>query len=75
MSEEQVTWETFRPRWAPNVRGEHTVRGPSQVWKVTCETCGETFGPLRCDSGMVRNHIAKFAVAHVHKDPLAPPKK
>jgi hypothetical protein len=80
MSEGEVRWITFSPRWAPHVVGEYTDRKldpatgkPSgQTWKVRCGKCGATFGPLACDTGMVRSHIGKFAVLHNHSDPLAP---
>lgn len=87
MSEEGgKQWVEFRPRWASHVLGEYTERTVDtetmipepQKWKATCEICKETWGPATCDSGMVRSHISKFAIAHAHRNPLTqgiPPRK
>lgn len=71
----------YRPRWAQHVRGEYTEREfdaetnqyAEQTYKVTCETCGESWGPAKCLSGKVRNHIAMFATHHLHRNPLMDP--
>jgi len=75
------TWVEWRPRWAPHVRGEHTERtvdpethqADEQKYKITCERCGETWGPSVCTSGLVRTRIANFAVLHAHRNPLMDP--
>jgi len=65
----------YRPAWAQHVRGEYTERDADseQTYKVTCETCGESWGPAKCLSGRVRNHIATFAMHHLHRKPLMEP--
>lgn len=73
-------WIEFRPKWCPHVRGEYTPRVydpdagqmQQQKWRATCEKCNEKWGPVLCDSGMVTQHIARFALAHLHRDPLDP---
>lgn len=67
-------WIEWRPAWCPNVKGEYTDRGYNleQLYKARCETCGETWGPVKCLSGMVRKHIATFATQHTHRKPLSP---
>jgi hypothetical protein len=69
----------YRPRWAPWVVGTFQepefdpTRGcyePLRV-DVRCEKCGEATRRT-CDSGQPRDHVARFARLHVHRDPLGP---
>jgi hypothetical protein len=76
-----VKWVEWRPKFAPHVKGEYTDReiDPEthmpleQKYKIVCENCGATWGPLGCSSGMVRQHISRFALGHIHRDPLLDP--
>jgi len=70
---------TWSPDWAPHVTGEYADREldedgiPMEV-EITarCGQCGSTF-QRKCASGMNRGWIARFAVAHLHRDPLSEP--
>ncbi len=75
-------WIEFRPEWAKHVVGEYSERTADeqgipeeQLYRAKCTTCGESYGPLKCSSGLVRQHIARFALLHLHRDPLAPIRK
>lgn len=59
----------------PHVVGVYNerVHGEDQHYKVTCTKCGATWGPVKCDSGMVRRHIGIFAVVHAHRNALECP--
>ena len=66
----------YTPPFAPHVFGSYTARtlGPDgipdeQKVEAYCTTCQTTF-KRTCASGMVRKHIATFALVHLHKDPL-----
>lgn len=65
--------ETYSPPFAPHVKGRYARREwtDPQAFDVRCETCGESYGPAMCDSGRVRERIGKFAVGHLHRDPLS----
>jgi hypothetical protein len=73
-------WVEFSPPWAPHVQGRHTLRvidvetgrPEAQRYEAKCGKCGAQWGPTTCETGMVRQHIATFARAHLHRDPLAP---
>ena len=67
--------KTWSPQAHPHVVGVYSERipGDDQHYAVTCKRCGETWGPVKCDSGMVRRHIASFAIAHAHRDALKTP--
>jgi hypothetical protein len=70
----------YRPDFAKHVVGTYGAR----VWDaeigryeeqridMTCEECGAAMRRT-CDSGRVREHIARFAIQHLHKDPLRNP--
>ncbi len=63
----------YSPPFAPHVTGSYTRRegsGP-QRYEARCAACGESYGPAVCDSGRVRERIAKFAAMHLHRDPLS----
>lgn len=80
MNPEEV-WIDYSPPWAPHVKGRYTertvdpeTRQPTeQRYVVKCEKCGAQWGPTTCLSGMVRQHIVNFAIAHPHRDPLIDP--
>jgi hypothetical protein len=81
--EETVTWVEWRPTYATHVLGKYTSprRDPEtmeqleQVYVIECEKCSQRWGPLKCTTGAVRNHIATFAIAHLHRSPLDPVKR
>lgn len=71
---------TWAPRWAPHVIGRFSDRvvnddgtAEPQRYVISCSRCGATWGPAVCTSGLVENHIAKFALSHAHRDPLTDP--
>lgn len=76
-----VEREAWSPQWAPHVKGWYEVRqydadtgfGETQAWGAHCDTCGDNWQGS-CDSGQVRKHIQKFALVHLHKDPLGAPR-
>jgi hypothetical protein len=73
-------WVPYRPKWAPHVAGSYTERefDPEerrylpQQWQASCEVCRAQHGPVWCESGLVRDHVSTFALAHLHRDPLSP---
>lgn len=63
----------YSPPWNPNVVGWHTDRdedGEAEVG-AQCTVCKNSF-KRKCTSGLMRQHIAQFALAHVHRGPLDP---
>lgn len=82
---EEVQWEEWRPPFANHVLGRYTVRTNDpetgmpneQTYEIVCEHhgCALRWGPSKCSSGAVRQHIANFAINHLHRDPLDLPKK
>ncbi len=74
-------WKEWRPKFAKHVLGMYLPRTydrdakmpDSQKWRVICEQCGQRFQG-ECMTGAVRGHISRFAVQHVHVDPLAAPR-
>ena len=76
-----VSAHAWSPPWAPHVEGSYDDREPDEDGipqearvEARCRTCGATFRRM-CASGLMRNWIATFARAHIHRDPLndAPP--
>jgi len=73
----------YRPDMAPHVVGRYEPRvfdaeegrWEEQVIELSCEhpACKAVAFPLRrkCDSGRVREHVARFALGHIHRDPFA----
>jgi hypothetical protein len=67
----------YSPPWAPHVRGMIDERevdpetGALEEQRVDVE-CGECGAKLHrtCSSGAVREHVNRFATAHLHRDPL-----
>jgi hypothetical protein len=73
---ERVDWS---PQFAPHVRGWYEVRQydddgmpETQMWGATCDVCKHDHRGA-CDSGQVRKHIQRFAIVHLHGDPLSAP--
>jgi hypothetical protein len=78
MSDEGKRWLEYSPAWAPHVKGRFQERDVDEDGlpdeapvEARCETCGATF-KRRCSSGLMRQHIAKFALVHLHRGPLDP---
>jgi hypothetical protein len=72
---------SYSPIWAPHVRGEWTERtydedGLPEEQSVTI-VCGECKGVhrMKCTSGLAREHVQRFARAHLHRDPMSNAKK
>jgi len=70
------TWTEVRPPAAPHVIGRFNRRTfdedgmpEEQLVEARCEHagCGGTF-KRRCSSGLVQEHIARFATVHLHRD-------
>lgn len=66
----------WSPAWAPHVLGYYYDRVPDEDGipeeaevGATCTTCHTDF-KRTCSSGMMRQHIANFAIAHVHRHPF-----
>ena len=68
----------YSPSFAKHVQGEHDARtndaetgkvNPMR-WATLCTVCKEQ-GRGLCDSGRVREKIDKWAILHLHRDPLA----
>lgn len=73
-------WVEWNPKAVPHVVGRYEKRQEpepghpaEQTVEATCNKCG---GKLRtvCSSGNVRQHILRFAVHHMHSDPLDVPR-
>jgi hypothetical protein len=68
----------FRPDFAPHVVGRFEPRRFDLVdmaWdeqriELECERCGSKM-EKRCASGRPREHVARFALGHLHRDPFA----
>ena len=72
------TWSEWRPPYAPHVLGRWTQRvfdddGLPEEQKVVvrCEFpgCGGVF-ERACTSGLVQQHVQRFAIVHLHRDVL-----
>jgi hypothetical protein len=66
----------WSPQFAPHVRGWYEERQydpdgfpETQAWGAHCDRCGADHKG-QCDSGQVRKHIQRFALVHLHGDPL-----
>jgi hypothetical protein len=73
----RVDWS---PQFAPHVKGWYDERQydddglpETQAWGARCDQCRHEHRGA-CDSGQVRKHIQRFALAHLHADPLAAPR-
>lgn len=73
----ETKWEPYDPSFAPHVKGRYTARVfdqelgmyEEQIVEAVCETCKATFRRA-CSSGLVRQHITRFASVHTHTDPF-----
>lgn len=67
----------WSPQFAPHVKGwyeqrqydQETGLPETQRWGAECAICG-TKWQGSCDSGQVRKHIQRFAIVHLHRDPM-----
>jgi hypothetical protein len=67
------------PAWAPHVQGSWEDRTldedglPQEAHvEAACSECGATY-QRTCTSGLMRDHIARFALVHVHRDSFTHP--
>lgn len=79
---EQPQWFNYSPDWAPHVKGRYEERFVDQETSLPdpqhiearCEhpDCAgkDTLWKGTCMSGSVRTWINKYALAHLHRDPL-----
>jgi len=74
-------WIAYSPPWAPHVVGRFQLRQldddniPLEApVEATCtfQGCGATF-KRQCSSGLMKRHIANFAMNHVHRDAFRDP--
>lgn len=77
---DEIPWEDYRPAFALHILGRYEQRQfdedglpETQHWTAYCEKCN-TAHQGACDSGQVKKHIQRFAVVHMHADPLAAPR-
>jgi hypothetical protein len=54
--------------WSPRAFDSYGLPIPQRV-ECRCSTCGQTWGTL-CGSGLVRAHVQRFALAHLHFEPI-----
>jgi hypothetical protein len=73
---QQARRHEWSPDWAPHVRGYYYDRLPDEDGipeeaevGASCGQCGSVFKRM-CASGMMRQHIANFAIAHTHRHPF-----
>jgi hypothetical protein len=74
----RVQWS---PQFAPHVKGWYDERQydpddgmpDTQRWGAHCDVCQHDHQGS-CDSGQVRKHIQRFALVHLHGDPLSAPR-
>lgn len=73
---QRETWSEWRPQHAPHVVGRWTQRvfdddgmPEEQRVEIRCEHpgCGAEF-KRACISGLVQQHVQRFAIAHLHRD-------
>ena len=76
--DKELTWKEYAPLYAPHVKGRYTERTydqengnkpePQKV-EVHCENCGKRY-KAECLQGQPRQHIARFANIHLHRNPM-----
>ncbi len=72
--------ETWAPKWAPHASGtyERAIApdgSPEPTWvELKCAECGEAHR-AKCESGMPREWILRWARVHLHRDPLGTKKE
>ena len=72
--EEQAQWIFWSPPWAPHVQGRYEMRRydaelkrfEPQLVVAVCTNCGHDWR-ASCESGLVRDHISRFAAIHLHQ--------
>jgi hypothetical protein len=81
MSDRPVPRVDWVPSFAPaHIHGWYDERQydaedglpETQAWGATCDVCRHEHKG-QCDSGRVRQHIQRFALVHLHSDPMAAP--
>ncbi len=73
---DDVVWESWSPQNVPHVSGRYERRRwdasglplPQRV-ECECSVCRDRY-VTQCTTGQVRVHISRFAMAHLHADPL-----
>lgn len=67
---------SYSPLWAPHVTSDFPHKtvdedGRVEPMKVNmrCSLCGESF-QYTCDSGAPQQHVQKFGLLHLHRDPF-----
>jgi hypothetical protein len=75
----EPTWAEWTPPYATHVKGRFAFddfdeegRPREAIVRAECDKCGEKF-ERRCTSGLFRQHIARFAIQHLHRNPLEEP--
>lgn len=67
---------SYSPPWAPHVTGtfpertfdEDRVLVPMKI-EMSCSLCGDRYQKT-CETGAVHQWVQKFALVHVHRDPM-----
>jgi hypothetical protein len=69
-------WREYSPQWAPHIKGRYQDRTVDEDGipeeapvEAECTVCNTKFRRM-CASGLMRQHISTFAVAHAHRDAL-----
>jgi hypothetical protein len=70
----ELTWLEYSPKFAEHVKGRYsklvvdqeTHEREPQLVEAYCTLCKGQYRN-KCQQGMPRNHIVKFAILHVHK--------
>ena len=77
MADPQPERTHWSPQFAPHIKGWYDARTytpegmpETQAWGAHCDVC-QTDHRGACDSGQVRKHIQRFALVHLHGDPMA----
>jgi hypothetical protein len=70
----------YRPRFAPHVVGTYGSRfdeaGEPQEQRIRMECTHRSCGEVQfrtCLSGQPRDHVTRFAILHLHRDPFDTP--
>lgn len=66
---------SYSPKWAEHVSGnyeppvfdEDGKKTEGQKWVAKCSKCNATTQGV-CETGVVSQHIANFALVHAHKE-------
>lgn len=62
----------YHPAFAPHVGARIPPRrhDEPQVFRVRCDRCGDEVR-VECRTGHPRRWVTKFAILHLHRDPMA----